>query len=75
VGGTIGEIISTLPEFVVIVFIVSIEPVTSLLIAIVTIYNNAIFFRFTRFSFPKQQAMANTRFPPPCIKQGVKFSL
>jgi hypothetical protein len=70
VGGTIGEIISTLPEFVVIVFIVSIEPATSLLIAIVTIYNNAIFFSIYSFFLPKTTGDGEYALSTPMHKTG-----
>lgn len=53
IAGTIGEIVSTLPEFVVIVFIVQVDALAAFLIAVVTIYNNALVFSVYSFFLPK----------------------
>lgn len=70
VGGTIGEIISTLPEFVVIAFIVSVDPIAALLIAIVTIYNNAVIFSIYSFLLPKTTNEGEYALPAPIYKIG-----
>jgi len=53
IAGTVGEIVSTLPEFVVIVFLVQVDPLAAFLIAAVTIYNNAFIFSIYSFFLPK----------------------
>ena len=52
-SGTIAEIVATLPEFVVIIFVVMVSPLTAFIIALVTIYNNAIIFSIYSFFLPK----------------------
>ena len=44
VAGTVAEILSTLPELVVIAFLVPVSPQTAFVVALVTIYNNAVVF-------------------------------
>lgn len=70
VGGTVGEIISTLPEFVVIVFVVAVDPVAALIIAIVTIYNNAVIFSIYSFFLPKTGGSGEYALPAPIYKIG-----
>jgi hypothetical protein len=53
VAGTLAEILSTLPEFVVIAFVVGVSPVAALTIALVTIYNNALVFSLYSYFLPK----------------------
>jgi len=55
VAGTVGEILSTLPECVVIAFIVPISPLTAFVIALVTIYNNALVFSLYSYFLPRDQ--------------------
>lgn len=55
VAGTIAEIVSTLPELVVICFVVWVSPLTAIVIALVTIYNNALVFSVYSFFLPKDQ--------------------
>ncbi|MFH1570823.1 MAG: hypothetical protein ABIL09_22715 [Gemmatimonadota bacterium] len=54
-AGTLGEILSTVPEFVVIGFLVPVSPLTAFVIALVTIYNNALAFSLYSFFLPKDQ--------------------
>lgn len=70
VGGTVGEIISTLPEIVVIVFVVPIDPVAAFLIAVVTIYNNAVIFSIYSFFLPKTAGGGEYALPAPIFKIG-----
>ena len=55
VAGTVGEIVSTLPELVVICFVIPISPLAAMVIALVTIYNNALVFSVYSFFLPKDQ--------------------
>jgi hypothetical protein len=55
VAGTLVEIFSTLPEFVVIGFIVPISPLAAVIIALVTIYNNALVFSLYSYFLPKDE--------------------
>lgn len=55
VAGTMGEILSTLPEFVVIIFVVQVEPLAAFLVAVVTIYNNGLIFSVYSFFLPKDR--------------------
>lgn len=55
VAGTVSEIVSTVPELVVIAFVVPVSPVAAMVIALVTIYNNALVFSLYSFFLPKDQ--------------------
>ena len=55
VAGTVAEIVSTLPELVVICFLVWVSPITAMVIALVTIYNNALVFSVYSYFLPKDQ--------------------
>lgn len=55
VAGTVAEIVSTLPELVVIGFLVWVSPLTAMVIALVTIYNNALVFSVYSYFLPKDQ--------------------
>jgi len=55
VAGTVGEILSTLPELVVICFIIPVSPVAAMMVALVTIYNNAFVFSVYSYFLPKDQ--------------------
>ncbi|MBI3127442.1 MAG: hypothetical protein HYZ11_07545 [Candidatus Tectomicrobia bacterium] len=70
VGGTVGEIISTLPEIVVIIFVVPIDPVAAFLIAVITIYNNAVIFSIYSFFLPKTAGDGLYALPSPIFKIG-----
>ena len=56
VAGTVAEIVSTLPELVVIAFVVPMRPWTALVIALVTIYNNALIFSLYSYFLPKNHS-------------------
>jgi hypothetical protein len=53
VAGTASEILSTLPECVVIAFLVPVSPLTAFIVAMITIYNNALVFSIYSFFLPK----------------------
>jgi len=55
VAGTLAEIFSTLPEFVVIGFVIPVSPIAALVIALATIYNNALVFSLYSYFLPKDK--------------------
>jgi len=54
-AGTVAEIISTIPELVVIAFIVPVSPSMAFVIALITIYNNALIFSLYSYFLPKDK--------------------
>ena len=54
-AGTVAEILATLPECVVIAFVVPISPLTAFVLAMVTIYNNALVFSIYSYFLPRDQ--------------------
>jgi hypothetical protein len=54
-AGTVAEILSTTPELVVIAFIIHISPSTAFIIALITIYNNALVFSLYSYFLPKDK--------------------
>lgn len=52
VTGTVAEILSTLPELVVIAFLVPVSPLTAFVVVMVTIYNNALVFSIYSYFLP-----------------------
>jgi len=52
IAGTVAEILSTLPELVVIGFLIPVSPVAAFVIALITIYNNALVFSVYSFFLP-----------------------
>jgi len=55
IAGTLAEIFSTAPEFVVIGFVVPVSPTAAVVIALATIYNNALVFSLYSFFLPKDK--------------------
>ncbi len=55
VAGTVAEILSTLPELVVIAFVVPVSPQAAFVIAAITIYNNTLVFSLYSFFLPKDK--------------------
>ena len=55
ISGTIGSALSTLPEFVVIAFLVLVQPLVAFVTAVVTIFNNALVFSIYSFFLPKDR--------------------
>lgn len=71
-AGTLGEILSTIPEFVVIAFLVPVSPPTAFIIALITIYNNALAFSLYSFFLPKDHA-GNYLMPKPITDAGTQI--
>ncbi len=55
ISGTVGSLLSTLPEFVVIAFLVRVDPLAAVVTAIVTVFNNALAFSIYGFFLPKDR--------------------
>jgi Ca2+/Na+ antiporter len=55
ISGTVGSALSTLPEFVVIAFLVMVQPLVAFVTATVTIFNNALAFSIYSFFLPKDR--------------------
>lgn len=55
ISGTVGSALSTLPEFVVIAFLVLVEPMVAFVTAVITIFNNALAFSIYSFFLPKDR--------------------
>lgn len=55
ISGTVGSLFSTLPEFVVIAFLVRVDPLAAFVTAAVTIFNNALVFSIYAFFLPKDR--------------------
>ncbi len=71
IAGTVGEIVSTLPEFVVIIFLVRVDAFAAFLIAVVTIYNNALIFSVYSFFLPKD-VKGKFLMPEPITRAGTE---
>jgi len=54
-AGTLAEILSTIPELVVIAFIIPLSPATAFVISVITIYNNALVFSLYSYFLPKDK--------------------
>jgi len=72
VAGTVAEILSTLPELVVIAFIVPISPLTAFVIALITIYNNALVFSLYSYFLPKDK-QGKFLMPKPITEVGTQI--
>lgn len=55
IAGTLAEIFSTAPEFVVIGFVVPVSPIAAVVIALATIYNNALVFSLYSYFLPRDK--------------------
>jgi hypothetical protein len=53
ISGTVGSPVATLPEVVVIAFLVRVEPLAAFITTVVTICNNALAFSVYSFFLPK----------------------
>ena len=71
IAGTAGEIVSTLPEFVVIIFLVQVDAFAAFLIAVVTISNNALIFSVYSFFLPKD-VKGKFLMPEPITRAGTE---
>lgn len=72
VAGTVAEILSTLPELVVIAFVVPVSPQAAFVIVVITIYNNALVFSLYSFFLPKDQ-QGKFLMPTPITDAGTKI--
>ncbi len=54
VAGTVGSLLATLPEFVVIGLLVTVDPMVAFIVPLVTIFNNALAFSVYSFFLPKK---------------------
>jgi Ca2+/Na+ antiporter len=72
VAGTVAEILSTLPELVVIAFVVPVSPLTAFVIALITIYNNALVFSLYSYFLPKDQ-QGKFLMPKPITEAGTQI--
>ncbi|WP_156896334.1 hypothetical protein [Aestuariibacter salexigens] len=53
VAGTVAEMLATLPECIVIAFLVPVSPTTAFILVMVTIYNNALVFSVYSYFLPR----------------------
>lgn len=71
-AGTAAEILSTLPEIVVIAFLVPVSPLTAFVVAMITIYNNALVFSIYSYFLPRDQ-QGKFLMPKPITDSGSKI--
>lgn len=71
VAGTVAEILATLPECVVIAFVIPISPLTAFVLAMVTIYNNALVFSIYSYFLPRDRR-GNFLMPEPITDAGTQ---
>lgn len=72
VAGTLAEILSTLPELVVIAFIIPVSPVTAFIVTVITIYNNALVFSLYSFFLPRDE-QGKFLMPTPITEAGTQI--
>lgn len=72
IAGTLAEILSTIPELVVIAFIIPISPTAAFVIALITIYNNALVFSLYSFFLPKN-TKGRFLMPKPITEAGTQI--
>ncbi len=72
IAGTLAEILSTLPELVVIAFIIPVSPVTAFIVSVVTIYNNALVFSLYSYFLPKDK-QGKFLMPTPITEAGTQI--
>lgn len=71
-AGTLAEILSTTPELVVIAFIIPVSPATAFVVAVITIYNNALVFSLYSFFLPKDK-QGKFLMPKPITEAGTQI--
>jgi len=71
-AGTLAEILSTTPELVVIAFIIPVSPLTAFVIALITIYNNALVFSLYSYFLPKDK-YGKYLMPVPITEAGTQI--
>jgi len=72
IAGTLAEILSTLPELVVIALVIPVSPVTAFIVSVVTIYNNALVFSLYSFFLPKDK-QGKFLMPTPITEAGTQI--
>ena len=72
VAGTLSEILATLPELVMIGFVVTVSPEAAFLIAVITIYNNSLVFSIYSFFLPKDKR-GKFVMPEPITQAGTQI--
>lgn len=72
IAGTLAEILATIPELVVIGFLIPVSPATAFVICIVTIYNNALVFSLYSFFLPKDK-QGKFLMPTPITEAGTQI--
>lgn len=72
VAGTVAEILSTLPECVVIAFLIPVSPLTAFVVALVTIYNNALVFSIYSYFLPRDK-QGKFLMPKPITDAGTQI--
>ena len=72
VAGTVAEILSTIPELVVIAFIIPVSPVVAFIITLITIYNNALVFSLYSYFLPKDR-YGKFLMPKPITQAGTQI--
>ncbi len=71
-AGTLAEILSTLPELVVIAFVIPVSPIAAFVITVITIYNNALVFSLYSFFLPKNK-QGKFVMPAPITEAGTQI--
>lgn len=72
VAGTLAEILSTLPELAAIAFIIPVSPQAAFVIALITIYNNALVFSLYSFFLPRD-TRGRFLMPAPITEAGTQI--
>lgn len=72
IAGTLAEILATLPELVVIAFVIPVSPVTAFIITVITIYNNSLVFSLYSFFLPKD-TRGKFMMPTPITEAGTQI--
>ncbi|MBM2811666.1 MAG: Na Ca ex protein [Chloroflexi bacterium] len=67
--GTVASLLSTLPEFVLIAFIIAVQPLAAFVTAVITIFNNALAFSIYSFFLPKDHK-GQFLMPPSVARAG-----
>jgi hypothetical protein len=71
VAGTVAEVLSTVPELAVIAFVVPVSPSAAFVIALITIYNNALVFSLYSYFLPKDR-QGKFVMPTPITEAGTQ---
>lgn len=72
VAGTVAEILSTLPEFAAIAFVVPVSPGAAFTLALITIYNNTLVFSLYSYFLPKD-TRGKFLMPRPITEAGTQM--